>query len=98
MAPGAQQSLRSQSCGNRRPERFDYPALRDRSTFTGIDHCLQLSAQRREIGDLAIHPPQVLIGDPVDPGAVATAVIGKTEQRAHLIQPRGPRCCCSVCG
>ena len=82
-------SFRSESRHLRRwgwPQSFNDPAFSDSAAIAGIYHRLQFPSQSLKISDLAIHLHQMLVGDTIDPGTVATLVVGKAQERAHLIQ------------
>jgi hypothetical protein len=68
------------------PKRLDDPAIGYGTPVTGLDHRLQLSTQRGQVGDLAIDIEKMRFGDSIDAGAVAALVPGQLEQLTHLIE------------
>src|SRR3546814_7088483 len=56
---------------------------------SGVQTCAlpisQYAPQRAEIGDLSVNLTQMLCCDPVDRGAIATAVVRKVQQRADAL-------------
>lgn len=68
------------------PERLDDLAVGDRAVAARADHPVQLRAQRREIGDLAVDLGQVRPRNAVDRFTRTALVVGQREQFAHRLE------------
>ena len=66
-------------------ERFDDPVLGDRAPPTLADKPVELTAQCRQVGDLALDLRKVLAGERVHRLARAATVVGQAEKLAHVL-------------
>ena len=67
-----------------RRKRLDDAALGNGAVAALADYTVEVAAQRREIGDLAVHFREVFTSNGINGLARAAALIGKAEQPADL--------------
>jgi hypothetical protein len=69
-----------------RRQRFDDPTVRDRPTAALINHAVEFTAQRLQVGDLSVNLGPVLFGDGIYGVARAVPLVGEIEQCANLVE------------